>query len=134
VAKRVLPSRGDAESDELALAAIFDGVDLASRSRAFRGGSALAWFGGVDLDLREAELAPDARLSVGALMGGVALRVPPHWRVETDVRAVAGGVDVAGAESDDPDAPVLVVDGLAIMGGVAIGRKPSPKTALTDEL
>ena len=123
VAKRVLPSRGDADSDELGLVAIFDGVDLKSRATAFRGGSALAWFGGVDLDLRDAELAEGARLSVGALFGGLALRVPPHWRVETNVRAVGGGVDVAQAETEDPDAPVLVVDGLAFMGGIAVGRR-----------
>ena len=58
VMKSVLPSRGDAESDEVALVAIFDGVKLESRSQAFRGGSMLAWFGGVAVDLREAELAP----------------------------------------------------------------------------
>jgi hypothetical protein len=118
VAKRVLPSRGDAESDEVGLVAIFDGVKLKSGARGFRGGSALAWFGGVDLDLREAELAEGARLSVGALMGGVAVKVPPHWRVETDVRTVGGGVEVAPAETDDPDAPVLVIDGMTLMGGV----------------
>lgn len=124
LAKQVLPSRGEAESDEVGLVAIFDGVNLASRARAFRGGSALAWFGGVNLDLREAELAAGARLSVGALFGGVAVRVPPHWRIETDVRAIGGGVEVASAEADDPDAPVLLVDGVAAFGGVAVGRKP----------
>jgi hypothetical protein len=122
-AKHALPARGDSESDEVGLVAIFDGVNLRSRARAFRGGSALAWFGGVSLDLREAELAPDARLTVGAMCGGVALRVPPGWRVETAVRAIAGGVEVAEAEPDDPSAPVLVIDGLALMGGVAVGRK-----------
>ena len=40
--KRVVRSRGDAESDELALVAILDGVELESRARAFRGGSMLA--------------------------------------------------------------------------------------------
>ena len=76
VAKRALPSRGDESSDELALVAIFDGIDLKSRAAAFRGGSVLAWFGGVALDLREAALAPDAHLSVHALFGGIAIRVP----------------------------------------------------------
>ena len=61
--KRVMPSRGDEESDEVALVAIFDGVALKSRAKAFRGGSMLAWFGGVAVDLREAQLAPDARIS-----------------------------------------------------------------------
>lgn len=123
VVKRAVPSRGDEESDEVGLVAVFDGAKLASRSRAFRGGSALAWFGGVALDLRDAELAEGARLSVGALMGGVAVRVPPHWRVESSVRTLAGGVEVAPPAVDDPDAPVLTVDGFALMGGVAVGSK-----------
>lgn len=122
--KRVLPSRGDSESDEVGLVAIFDGVRLESRARAFRGGSVLAWCGGVNLDLCDAELAPGARLSVGALMGGVALEVPPEWCVKTDIRAVAGGVAVAEAEGDDPDAPVLTIDGTLVMGGVAVKRRP----------
>lgn len=123
VVKRAVPSRGDAESDELGLVAVFDGVQLVSRSTAFRGGSMLAWYGGVEADLREAELAPDARLTVTALFGGVALRVPPGWRVESRVRAIAGGFDISGTDPDDPDAPLLVIDGLAAFGGVAVSRK-----------
>ncbi len=121
--KRVLPSRGDAESDEVALVAVFDGVDLRSEAKSFRGGSMLAWYGGVQADLREAELAPAAHLSVAAVFGGVALRVPPGWRVESNVRVFAGGVDVSGSDPDDLDAPLLVLDGLALFGGVAVSRK-----------
>src|SRR5512132_3258589 len=92
VAKHALPSRGDAESDEVALVAVFDGVELRSEAKAFRGGSMLAWYGGVDGDLREATLAPEARLSVAAIFGGIGLRVPPGWRVESTMRSIAGGV------------------------------------------
>jgi hypothetical protein len=117
--KRALPSRGDESSDEVALVAIFDGVDLKSRAAAFRGGSVLAWFGGIALDLREAELAPGAHLSVNAFLGGVAIRVPAGWRLESSLHAAVGGVDVrAGTES--PDAPTLTLDGFALFGGVAV--------------
>jgi hypothetical protein len=122
--KRALPSRGDASSDELALVAIFDGVQLQSRARAFRGGSMLAWFGGIDVDLREAELAPDARLSVTALCGGIAIRVPEGWRVEPSVKTLAGGVDVEATDGDVSSAPTLRLDGLAAFGGVAVGARP----------
>jgi hypothetical protein len=122
--KRALPSRGDAESDEVALVAVFDGAVLRSEAKAFRGGSMLAWYGGVEADLREATLAPGARLTVTALFGGVALRVPPEWRVESDVRVLAGGVDVSGSDPEDPAAPVLAIDGLAAFGGIAVSRKP----------
>ena len=124
VVKRTVPSRGDAESDEVALVAVFDGVELRSEAKAFRGGSMLAWYGGVDADLREATLAPEARISVAAIFGGIALRVPPEWRIEKDIRAIAGGVDISGSDPDDPEAPVLRLEGRALCGGIAVSRKP----------
>lgn len=124
IMKRALPSRGDAESDEVSLVAVFDGVNLRSQAKAFRGGSMLAWYGGVDVDLREAQLAPDARLSVTALFGGISLRVPAEWRVESNVRTIGGGVGVSGADPDDPDAPRLVLDGIAAFGGIGVSRAP----------
>lgn len=119
--RRVMPSRGDAESDEVALVAVFNGVELASRASAFRGGSMLAWFGGVAADLREAKLAPDAHLSLHAALGGIAVRVPPGWRIESNVHAVVGGVAINVPEPDDSEAPRLVLDGVALLGGVAVG-------------
>jgi hypothetical protein len=121
-AKRALPSRGDEESDELALVAVFDGIRLQSRARAFRGGSMLAWFGGIEVDLSAAELAPGARLTVHTLFGGIELTTPPHWRVESNVKALAGGID-AHTPAGDPDAPVLALDGLAVFGGVEVGAR-----------
>lgn len=59
--RRAVPSHGDEESDELGLVAVLNGIELKSRARAFRGGSMLAWFGGIAVDLREVELAPGAR-------------------------------------------------------------------------
>ncbi len=121
--KRVLPSRGDEESDELALVAIFDGIALKSRATAFRGGSALSWYGGIALDLREATLAPGARISASSLFGGIAIRVPTGWRVESNATALGGGVAVDVPEPEDPDAPTLTIDGVALAGGIAVGAK-----------
>jgi hypothetical protein len=117
--KRVVRSRGDAESDELALVAILDGVELESRARAFRGGSMLAWFGGIDVDLSGAELADGAHLSVHALFGGIDVTTPPGWRIESGVRTFAGGIDARGAEADSA-APVLTLDGMAVFGGIDV--------------
>lgn len=123
--RRMFPSRGDAESDEVALVAILDGIELKSRARAFRGGSMFTWLGGIAVDLKEAQLAPDAHLDVGSLFGGIAIRVPPEWRVEARVKTLAGGVavKVPGPGSDDP--PTLTIDGFSAFGGIAVGAKPS---------
>ncbi len=123
IAKRALPSRGNSKSEEVALVAIFDGVDLRSRATPFRGGSMLAWFGGIAVDLREAKLAPHAHLSVHALLGGIAIRVPPSWRIESNVHALGGGVAIDAPYTDDVEAPRLVLDGLVLFGGVAVGAR-----------
>src|SRR5262249_56503592 len=120
-------SRGGEESDELDLVAIMNGIEVKSRATAFRGGSMLAWFGGIAVDLKDAELAPDARLDVRTLFGGIAIRTPPTWRVESTVKALAGGVDVRPPLQDSPDAPTLRLDGIALFGGGAVGAKaPTP--------
>jgi hypothetical protein len=118
--KRAVPSRGDEDSDEVALVAVFDGIDLKSRAKAFNGGSMLAWFGGIAVDLREAELAPGARLFVRTLFGGISIKTPPGWRVESNVKTIAGGVD-ARTPTEDEAAPVLRLEGKAVFGGIAVG-------------
>ena len=121
--RRALPSRGDEESNELGLVAVFDGIVLRSHAQAFTGGSMLAWFGGISLDLREVELESPARLSLYALFGGIDIKTPPGWRVESELKAFAGGVDARTPARDDPSAPELTVTGTAVFGGIAIGAR-----------
>ena len=124
IMKQVLRSRGDAESDEVALVAIFDGIDLESHAPAFRGGSMFAWFGGISVDLRAAKLSSEgAHLDLHALNGGIAIKVPEGWRVRSSMRAVAGGVDTRAPEPEAVDAPTLTLDGFAVFGGVAVTAK-----------
>jgi hypothetical protein len=124
ILKRVLPSFGDEESDEVALVAIMNGIELKSRSRAFRGGSMFSWLGGIAVDLREVELAENAHLDVHSAFGGIAIRVPTGWRVESTVTSLAGGVAVDVPEPESPDAPTLRLDGFSAFGGIAVGAKP----------
>ena len=92
----------------------------------------MAWFGGISVDFHDAQLAPGARLSVHSLFGGIALDVPPEWRVESTAKAINGGVDVRPPAGDDPDAPVLLLDGLAVFGGVAVGTRKAAGAVLND--
>ena len=126
IVKRIVRSRGDAESDEVALVAIFDGIDLESRATGFRGGSMFAWYGGISVDLRGATLSPDgAHLDLHALNGGIAIRVPEGWRVQSNLRAVMGGVEARAPEPEAAGAPTLTLDGFAVFGGVAVTAKPA---------
>ena len=119
--KRVVPSRGGEESDDVALVAVYDGIELHSRARAFRGGSLLSWYGGIQFDLSEATLAPEVRLTVHALLGGVAIRLPPGCRLESNLRALGGGVAVDRSAPGDEAGPRVTLDGFAAFGGIAVG-------------
>ncbi len=83
---------------------------------------ASAIMGGVHLDFRDAILPPgETVVSAFAFWGGVDVIVPPDVRVEVDGIALLGGFDLDDEGSDPPpDAPILRVDGVAIMGGVSV--------------
>lgn len=127
--KWILPSFGDEESDAIGLATVMDGKALKSRSRAFRGGSALTLAGASLIDLREAALEPaGAEIELSTVMGGTALVVPEGWRVEVEGASLLGAVQVRldGAAEDLPaDAPTLAVRARALMGSIEVANKPS---------
>jgi predicted membrane protein len=77
-------------------------------------------FGGVTIDLRNAQLDPEgARLDVTALLGGVEILVPKGWRVTTSGTPILGGIDnkTAGEAAEGPE---LRIDALTILGGTDI--------------
>ncbi len=114
VAKSKLRSAGGPSDDEVDLVAIFEPIRFTSL--------ALFWFGGGDIDLRGATLDPaGATLTIRAIFGGGRILVPESWRVELRVFSILGGAADTRATADRPaDAPTLVVDGCAFMGGFAI--------------
>jgi len=125
IVKRIVRSRGDAESDEVALVAIFDGIGFGSRATAFRGGSMFAWYGGISIDLRNATLSPEgAHLDLHALNGGIDITVLEGWRVDSRMKVFAGGVDAPPATGEA--GPTLTLDGFALFGGVSVRAKPAP--------
>jgi hypothetical protein len=122
VLRATIPSRGDETSDEIALVTIFDSLEMRSQALAFRGGSLLAWYSGVILDLREVTLAPGATLEIGAAFAGVDIRVPESWRIEASGSGPLAGIAPPPPASDDADAPTLVVRVSAFAAGVSIRR------------
>jgi hypothetical protein len=82
---------------------------------------AVAFMGGIELDLRHAKLSPGVtEIRIVAVMGGVVVTVPPNVRLECDGWAFMGGFEDQLKEpaSRDPNAPVVKLTGLAFMGGV----------------
>lgn len=86
---------------------------------------AIALMGGVDLDLRQAELpVGDVTITAWAIMGGIDVRVPEGVRVELGGFALMGGnVSKGAAEPPPPGAPVVTVRAYSLMGGVNVRRR-----------
>jgi Domain of unknown function (DUF1707)/Cell wall-active antibiotics response 4TMS YvqF len=107
--------------------AIFGGAD---RSGVWTVGdkfTALAVMGGISLDFREAVFtAAETTVYANCLMGGVDITVPDDIIVRVAGVPFMGGFDgpKGGTNRELPaDAPVLLIKGVAIMGGVDVKVK-----------
>lgn len=118
------------DANEVTLAAIFEPINFRSKANAFRGGTVDLWYGGGVVDLRDAFLDPNgARLEVRAVFGGAQIVVPETWRVTTNVVGLGGIGDGRSKVERPVTAPLLVIEGLAIMGGLGISSRLSEQQA-----
>jgi predicted membrane protein len=116
------PPEGESP-DAVSEIAVFGGSKTANRSRNFRGGEALAIFGGCDLDLTRASIEGDqAVIYARALFGGVDIRVPEDWDVVIKGIGILGGYEdkTRHPKSDEVEGKPkqLIVRGYAVFGGV----------------
>lgn len=110
--------------------AMLGGVERTGLWHVAQAHSAVAIMGGVELDLRQARLeAQVTDISASAIWGGVEIIVPLDVRVDVDGTGIMGGYSniaqgsAQSAPPPPPDAPLIRVRGLALMGGVEVIRK-----------
>ena len=71
---------------------IFGGGERQIISENFRGGKITAIFGGSEIDLTQAKLAPGvSELEIACVFGGTTIIVPDDWNVKIEVVPVLGG-------------------------------------------
>lgn len=88
--------------------------------------TAVAFWGGGEIDLREARFAePEVTIRAFAVMGGVNVIVPEDAEVDVRGIGIMGGFDDRAGGPGAPGAPRIVVTGLAFWGGVGVVRKPT---------
>lgn len=108
--------------DTISAQALFTGIQKRVLSKNFKGGKASAIFGGTEIDLSQADLAPGAMLNVEVAFGGVKLVVPPHWELQINVTNMFAGVEdkrMYPQTAPDPT-KVLKIYGSVVFGGLEI--------------
>jgi predicted membrane protein len=101
--------------------AVMSGVGRRSVSTDFRGGDANAIMGGVEIDLRNAEIQPgqEVVLDTFAMWGGIEIKVPENWRVVSEVFPLMGAFEDNTANKT-AGTSVLIVRGVVLMGAIEV--------------
>ena len=108
------------------MVAILSGISRKGAWRAPEHIQAVTVLGGTELDFRQATLtARETRVRAFCLLGGVEITVPPEMHVVDNSVALLGGIEIPpdSAESASPDAPVLRISGINLLGGLTVRRK-----------
>ncbi|KKD05617.1 DUF1707 SHOCT-like domain-containing protein [Streptomyces sp. WM6386] len=106
------------EPDENVVA-VFSSAVRKGRWRAGRRIHAYAIFGTVDIDLSEALFEyQQVVIKAISVFGNVEVRVPENVSLRGTGGGVLGNFEVHTLDSDDPEAPVVYVDGWAVLGNI----------------
>ena len=100
---------------------IFGGDKKQIISKDFKGGESVCAFGGVEINLTQADIVGTAEIEVVQLFGGTKIIVPPHWKVQSDeLVCIFGSLEdkrqIAGSTVDP--SKTLILKGTCIFGGI----------------
>jgi predicted membrane protein len=117
----VSSTKGMASDDIIDYVNIFSGGERQIVSQNFRGGKISTVFGGIELDLTKAKLAPGRNeIEIACVFGGATIIVPDHWYVTIEVTPVLGGFSdsrkLSPGRTVDPSSQ-LVLKGAVVFGG-----------------
>lgn len=117
---------GIESGDTIRTFALMSGNEHKVTSSAFQGGSVDAMMAGATVDMRAATLAGGrAVIELFTMWGGIEIVVPLGWRVQSEVTAIMGGYEDSSTPTSDATAPLLVLRGFVVMGGVEVRNAPS---------
>lgn len=100
---------------------VFSGGERQIVSDCFSGGKVTAVFGGSEIDLTKAKLAPGvSELEIACVFGGTTIIVPDDWNVKIDVVPVLGGF--GDSRKLNPGRTIdntkqLIIKGAVVFGG-----------------
>ncbi len=111
------------------LIAVFGGANRKGRWRVPKQSTAIALFGGVEIDLTEAIFeSTEIEITGFWCFGGMEIKAPAGIEVRDRTAGIFGGTDIKGLGDPIPGAPVLTIKGATLFGGVSVtGPVPSKK-------
>ncbi len=109
--------------------AIFGGATRKGRWRVPKQSTAVALFGGVEIDLTEAIFeSTEIEITGFWCFGGMEIKAPAGIEVRDRTAGIFGGTDIKGLGDPIPGAPVITIKGVSLFGGVSVtGPVPSKK-------
>jgi predicted membrane protein len=116
-----LNSKEVAGDDYIDYVNVFSGGERQVVSQNFKGGRISSVFGGIELDLTQATLAPGvSEIEIACIFGGATIIVPDDWHVTIEVTPVLGGFSdtrkLRPGRTVDPSKH-LVIKGAVVFGG-----------------
>lgn len=114
-------SRADMVNDDyIDYVHVFSGGERQIVSDNFSGGKVTAVFGGSEIDLTKAKLAPGvSSLEIACVFGGTTIIVPDDWNIKIDVVPVLGGF--GDSRKLNPGRTIDTTRQLVIKGAVVFG-------------
>jgi hypothetical protein len=100
---------------------VLGGTELRGRFRVEGVLTVVGVLGGVEIDLREAELVGhELELRCYSALGGVEITVPEGVDVSVELVTILGGQEVQLGSAPRPGAPLIRVTGFCALGGVEV--------------
>lgn len=105
------------------ITSILSGVNRKVISKDFKGGSISCFMGGAEIDFTQADIQDKAYLNIEQAMGGITLKLPTNWKIESHIGVIMGGIDdhrYINNYEDQSSTKTLVLSGNIIMAGIEI--------------
>ena len=100
--------------------AMFGGTEMKFAGEVFEGAELNAIFGGLDCDLRGAQITGDCVINISAIFGGIDIFLPDTVNVKIHTTSIFGGVSDETKRPFDASKPTVYVRGLALFGGADV--------------
>jgi len=120
--KKIAESRKNSKNDKnrKKYIGILSGNEEKVQTDDFSGGDVYCIFGGIDLDLRQAELKEDAILNVYSIFGGGSILVSDNYKIVYNSTALFGGNDNKADTKPKNTAKTLTINCISVFGGTEI--------------